>query len=427
MKKTTRILTAIVLAAVMCLCVTACTPKQTQTTAKGGFVSININPAIELITDQNGTVISVRAANGDAQILLSDMNLIGKSIADASADIAAAAQAAGYLTDTNAKVRVLAAGETEGAADSIAADVEQGVKSESDIAEVEQSKSLEREVKKLKEQDPVLYAEMTAAKLKLIYAVMYFDTAMTVETGAKLSVKALTEMLKEYYDDYSDFVTDELEDKFDALYESEAEAIQQQIDMIYGEEYAIAAKKVRDLEKLADEFENRLENAAVAQEDIDALVELFGLTDSAAMQDGEGKVTVNSVENYIDVLEDEWDKAGEDDDDYEGILDTAEDILEKYDEDNMTLETDMVEQLREIIDAEILNLEDLEDYIDNLEDEVDEMQDQIELTEQQKEDIKTLKAQKKQIKQQIKEQLKSEIEAAKAELKAIKAQRVSGK
>jgi hypothetical protein len=61
------------------------------------YVSIKINPAIELVTSGRNKVLAVYAANEDAEILLAETDLLEMSAEDAIASIIALAVEAGYL------------------------------------------------------------------------------------------------------------------------------------------------------------------------------------------------------------------------------------------------------------------------------------------------------------------------------------------
>ena len=61
------------------------------------FVSVSINPEIGLIANENGKVLDVITLNGDADVLVSDMDLEGKGIDEAVAEIVDDSVEAGYI------------------------------------------------------------------------------------------------------------------------------------------------------------------------------------------------------------------------------------------------------------------------------------------------------------------------------------------
>lgn len=69
------------------------------------YVTLDINPSIELAVDEDDIVVDAVTLNEDADIAYSDLNLTGKTIEDATENIVDAAIDLGYITeisDTNA-------------------------------------------------------------------------------------------------------------------------------------------------------------------------------------------------------------------------------------------------------------------------------------------------------------------------------------
>ena len=63
------------------------------------YVSLRINPEIELLCDNSGEVVSVNAVNEDGEIVLESVDLMGMDIADASATFAEAVDDLGYINE----------------------------------------------------------------------------------------------------------------------------------------------------------------------------------------------------------------------------------------------------------------------------------------------------------------------------------------
>lgn len=427
MKKFIGIILAVIMTAAIGVAAAACTGVAQK--APSGYVAIDINPSIELTSDANGNVATVKAANEDARILLAGTNLKGKSVKEAGKTIAALAEEMGYMEKSNHKVTVLAAAEN-GKDEQLLQVVKEGIAEGSEQAQItDQVKSLEREVKKLQEANPQLYQNLTAAKLRLIRSIQTWDKSFTLEQGAAMSVDKLKDILDDLGDEFEDFVSDELEDKYEALYDAAKEEILIKIDEVYGKEYAALAALARALERKADEFEDILENAEIKEEDIQTLAEILSLQNTDVLKDENGKITAQSVENYLDALEDEWDKADIDDDEAEDILDAAEEILERYDDEELPLNQEMLNEIALLFEnaqrecPEFVTAEDLEDYSEDvLEKELEEMKEGIQLTAEQKEQIKQYENEIKGIKAEIKTQMKAEIEKAKAKLQEKKEQ-----
>ena len=62
------------------------------------YVSLRINPEIELITDANGNVVLANAVNEDGEVVLSVIELEGKSVEEASALFTQSANELGFVT-----------------------------------------------------------------------------------------------------------------------------------------------------------------------------------------------------------------------------------------------------------------------------------------------------------------------------------------
>ncbi len=78
------------------------------------YVSLRINPEIELLCDNSGEVVSVNAVNEDGEIVLESVDLMGMDIADASATFAEAADDLGYVNEDGSDNTVFVGVEGEG-------------------------------------------------------------------------------------------------------------------------------------------------------------------------------------------------------------------------------------------------------------------------------------------------------------------------
>jgi len=64
------------------------------------FITIDINPSIEIITNRNGDILSYNALNEDAEILLSDLKLKGEKLENGTEKIIKEATEMGYIDET---------------------------------------------------------------------------------------------------------------------------------------------------------------------------------------------------------------------------------------------------------------------------------------------------------------------------------------
>ena len=102
MKRLFAVLTALLMAVVMGFTLIGCIGGATEEAKASSYVSVDINPSIELTLDQNDKVISVRGANEDGQVLLyGETGLVGVDVQTAIAKITDLAVELGYLSEDN--------------------------------------------------------------------------------------------------------------------------------------------------------------------------------------------------------------------------------------------------------------------------------------------------------------------------------------
>jgi hypothetical protein len=97
MKKFFSLLT--VTAVLLSACVlTACGEKaEEEETTAYSYVSLKINPSVDFVVDEDGQVVSYCCANEDAEVMLSDVDLTGETIEDATEEVLETAVETGYL------------------------------------------------------------------------------------------------------------------------------------------------------------------------------------------------------------------------------------------------------------------------------------------------------------------------------------------
>ncbi len=389
------------------------------------YLAIDINPTVELLV-RGDKVVGVKAGNDDANVLLSGEDFTGLTVEEASEKIVALAEKMGYLHDGNKKVKITVLSDDAGEAKEVEDAAKSGAEKGSGKAEVNSDPRSrdERTVKKLQAENPELYKDLTPAKVRLIEAIMQYDQTMTYEKGTAMKVSELAELLEDLADEYEDLVSDELEDKFEDRYEAAKRDTERKIAAVYGEEYLAAWEKYAALETAFDLIEDKAENASLSDADIQAVMELLGITDKALISEN-GAVTPDSVDDYLDKhFDDDKEENEEDEDAAEEIEDAVEEILDKYDEDNYTLTEADLAALSEAWGETLTfaTLEEAEEFIDEQEDVLDELKDSIKLTAEQKSEISALKEELKTLKRKIREEMKSEIEETKEEIKRRKEQ-----
>ena len=74
-------------------CFTGCTPEAETYT----YVSLKVNPEIELIVDDNGEVVSVNAVNEDGEVVISEGEFEGKTVEEACEEFTEISTELGYI------------------------------------------------------------------------------------------------------------------------------------------------------------------------------------------------------------------------------------------------------------------------------------------------------------------------------------------
>ncbi|MBU1020093.1 MAG: hypothetical protein KJ847_02680, partial [Firmicutes bacterium] len=87
---------SLVLALIVIVSLAACSSLQ-EADASGIYVSIDINPSIEFIIDENDIVESYNLLNEDAEILCADVDFVGMTIEDATELFIQLATDAGFI------------------------------------------------------------------------------------------------------------------------------------------------------------------------------------------------------------------------------------------------------------------------------------------------------------------------------------------
>lgn len=85
--------------------VIACAPNESLEYAES-YVTISINPEVELVADEQGNVEGVYPINVDAEVLLSETNLVGMTLEEAIDEIIDLADEAGYLDETTEDIEI---------------------------------------------------------------------------------------------------------------------------------------------------------------------------------------------------------------------------------------------------------------------------------------------------------------------------------
>ncbi|MGN1207124.1 MAG: hypothetical protein ACI4SP_02385, partial [Eubacteriales bacterium] len=113
MKNTVKIACLLLALCLACVCLASCqvTTPDAETLS---YISMRINPEIELVVDQEGIVVSANAVNEDGETVLCELDLVGMTVEDAGEAFTAAATELGFVdVDGETTVYISADGEDE--------------------------------------------------------------------------------------------------------------------------------------------------------------------------------------------------------------------------------------------------------------------------------------------------------------------------
>ena len=316
MKKGLLKILGIALAFVMCFSAFGC--NNTASAEASSFVSVDINPSIELTLDGNDKVLSVRGTDEDGQVLLyGETSLVGLDVEAAIEKITELAVELGYLSEENKVVNTSVSAKTKELADKVRNKVNAKITATVGDFEVtideEQAYSLIRQFEQFKA-DYHEYADtINIEQFKL--ALSASETGeVTLEAAIEMDAKELIKIISDAHKALKDYATEEY---LKAKQKAEAEFnnnIGDIVDGIYEnieglhlipgldvDKYGDLMGSVRQLEGIVKSFKfEKVINYELTTNEVDALVTALGLSDSIALQNADGKVTLGSVYGYLD-------------------------------------------------------------------------------------------------------------------------------
>ncbi len=296
---------------------------------KSGYVSLDINPSVELVVDENGLVAGVRGVNEDGLVLLyNESGIKGETVDDAVKKIVDISIEEGYLTEDNKVVNVTVSAKDDKYVKKLTDNVNASIKASADESglsvkiDAEGTYSLRRRLDEFKKAHPdnKLVQSLSLAKFKL--ALTISETGeISLESAVELEDDELIDLIKEYDSKIEAFATDAYElakkqaqaafDKavtyktYSAYTEFYAKNLLTHYSTAYlgavYQTYASAALMMESVKNVA-EFANKVADYPLNDEQIAAVVDALGLEDSEQLKNSKGEVTVRSVEAYADKL-----------------------------------------------------------------------------------------------------------------------------
>lgn len=222
------------------------------------YVSVEINPGVEIVVDGNGEVLSANGTNDDGKALIIDVKFEGKSIEEVIEIIMAEAEECGYLIsaeynadEVSKEVSISVTSENEEDQAALEADIKVEVNAyieEHDLAAVYN----ELEAKSRAHLESIVLAYNPALTEEEVKAMSYEDLMKNVELATIEKAQLASVALEEYYLSvkeyqfqmaYKDEIASKLNGLQATLYEVGRTALQMAIDAIEKIQYEVYVKE----------------------------------------------------------------------------------------------------------------------------------------------------------------------------------------
>ena len=325
MKKRVIALLCCLLLLVTSLTIVGCSKKpEEETSVATSYVTMDINPSIELVVDQNNKVISVSAANEDGDVMLyGETGIVGVDVSDASNKILDLAVEYGFLTESNSGVSVSVVSDKSENEETISNKISASIETKSaavsfDISfTTDDSFSIKRQLNEYVEK----YPELTGGQLKLILKAQACDPSLKFDDAYNMTTEELLAIVETK--------KSEVEEYCNTAYQKAVATAQESYNKVLDVAKATAlstkclsyvslsnATVIAELAKypLYIACDYALQDIIVAMEYVDsyevtpvvvdAIAEKLELTEDEKnqMKNDEGKYTIKSIENYLDKL-----------------------------------------------------------------------------------------------------------------------------
>lgn len=296
---------------------------------KQAYVSLDINPSIELVVDKDGKVVSVRGENEDGQVLLyNEVGIKGEKIDDAIAKITSLAVQYGYLGEDNKVVDTIVTSGNNGFAENILNRVNTTLVATAEASGItvttdgEGAYSLLRRLEEFKKQYPNDQAiqSISVSKFKLALSVsetgeISLDAAVKLDDGEL--IKRLTSATEEL-ESYATTAYIQAKNQAFAIYDQAVEVEKATVyfgacaikgvtkpSAIYNaalyNAYLVMAKGL-GVTANAMTVAATVANYPLNEAAVSAAATALGLSSVDALKNSNGEITVNSIEAYADKL-----------------------------------------------------------------------------------------------------------------------------
>lgn len=195
------------------------------------FVSIDVNPSIELTTNKQNQVISVNAKNKDAKNILDGMNLIHVDLNIAVNAIIGSMLKQGYLQDDNNIILVSVSNKKKDKAKQIQDEIENDFSTSLKVIN-KQATVIKQDIKKDSSLEEVAAEySISVGKLQLINQIIDTDSAWDIETLSSMNMEELALLAYEYgilldgFEPTDSTITEDEEENMDTTEETETDTV----------------------------------------------------------------------------------------------------------------------------------------------------------------------------------------------------------
>ena len=326
MKKKIMAAGALLCAGVMSFSLTACGGDDKDGSA-ASFVSLDINPSIELVLDKNDKVISAYGANEDGQVLLyQESGIVGESVEKAVEKITSLAVELGYLDENNKVVETSVTSDKADATQKLLDKVNAKVTSTADglnlsvKCDTEGAYSLLRKLEQVKAEYPEneKIQALTPERFKLVVSATE-NGEISIEAAVNMDTSKLLEAVSESHKKVEEFATSaygKIKTEASAAYDKAVGAavdgiyttyytIHHPLNAYYGLSYQSYKFSARSLYAVSDAlaFTEKALEYPLNEEQIAQAAIALGLGENVnELKNSDGEITVNSIYAYADKL-----------------------------------------------------------------------------------------------------------------------------
>ena len=316
-----------IIASGACLTGCKCTPNDPSDpqdpSVATAYVSIDINPSIDLVIDQYGKVMSMNANNDDARVLLyNETGIIGKTIEEAVKKITTLAKDLGYLTNEDI-IEIVTHGISQDKINQIKTSINSVTTNMGLMINTNKGDfALQREFEEFKEKYPnnQNIQDMSIGRFKLLSSVCKTSN-INMKTASELSDETLIKKLNENISKIEIYMTEAFKNSKNIansvfeqakifikdaayIYWFNQQTQSNPQDSYLGSMYALYHSTGESLKLLANTVESNfnIKNVTLTDAQVASILPSLNLTESDVLEDVNGNVTITSVENYLDEL-----------------------------------------------------------------------------------------------------------------------------